>query len=154
MSRAPKFLNSAAELSQLRMVESWMDSHPGWWTVQEIRTGVEVKYGVVCERIQGRLDRLGRRRVVHDRQRYEHSTQKEYQLGAPRTRHKAFGLEAKMFLGEAFEVTVHRSDLDDPVIAAEVEALREIVEKYIRERIVPLVTATSAEDWFEFLTET
>jgi hypothetical protein len=153
MSRAPKFVGTDAEATQVQLVESWMDSHSGWWTVQEIREGIVDEGGPRIERVQGRLDALQKRRHLSDRIRV--GTCKEYRLGAVRTepRCKAFGLEATAWLGEGVAVWMHRSDVENPALAAEVEALRILVSDYVTTRIVPLISPTSAEDWFTFLAE-
>lgn len=143
---AEPFLGSETEISQEALVEAYLSAHAGS-TIGEIRDGIEVTYGVRIERIQGRLDKIERRRHLHRRTRSGNVL--EYSLGEPRTEplRKAFGIEATFWVGSEPDVHVQRSDLDDPRLLAEVEGLRRVITDYIQGHIVPLVSP--AEDDFD-----
>lgn len=135
----PTFLGTDLEASQERLVEDWLANHP-WSTTPEIRAGIALETGWEFERIQSRITGIQKRRVVEGRWRKDAGV-KEFRLGEvrPSRRKKAFGLESKVFIGEEPVILIHQSDIDDPRVAAQVEALRVMVEDFVATRILPLV---------------
>lgn len=158
--------DEAAEGSQERMVERYLRDHPAS-TVPQIRDGIERESGIRIERIQARIERIGRRHeLIRSAGDYGRVA---FALGRRRRRVSAGGIELRLIVTEgegAQLVTAQQgSDIDCPELQSLLGQILTCARRAMEARAVPaaekaaraqgLLGPTTEEpehDWLDLLT--
>lgn len=128
---------------QEQLVETWLEQNP-WSTIPAIRAGIESDTGILVERVQGRLQSIGKRRLIQTRPA-DHG-RKAYFLGGPAVRRKGFGVEARVLLEDGeikVDVSEQKCDLTSDELADLQTQLSKALRGWLEARAVPLAEAAA-----------
>jgi len=141
---AQKQRDQAAEGGQEQLVESYLRDHPGS-TIPQIRDGIEAESGIRIERVQARIDAIGRRiELIRGTGEYGRTS---YSLGRRRQVVKAGGMEISLVAieGQGVELRArqHGTDLDSPELQEMIGRILAAARKAMEARAVPLAEAAA-----------
>lgn len=129
---------------QEKLVEAYLDEHPHS-TVVQVRDGIEHETGIRIERVQARIDRIGKRRaLIKGTGDYGRTA---YALGRRRRRVGAGGIELRLVVtegeGVSLVTTQQGSDIDSPELRALLGQILACARRAAEAKAVPLAEAVA-----------
>ena len=141
---AQKQRDQAAEQGQEQLVESYLRDHP-FSTIPQIRDGIEHEAGVRIERVQVRIDAIGKRyALIKGTGDHGRTT---YALGRRRQVVRAGGIEISLVAieGQGIELRArqHGADLEDPALQEMIGRILAAARMAMEAKAVPLAEAAA-----------